>query len=121
MAPEPLSLDDALAERDAVLDLIAGDVIHEPSNRAVAEAILRAGREHPDGFVDCNSIRPYLPAWINPRCIGATFHRLATKRVALIERVEGVFVLNSDRKSRNVGKPMPQWRLTPRAYQETAA
>lgn len=119
--PEQMSLEDAEAERDAVLDLISEDWTHDASNRAVAEAILRAGREHPKGYVDCNSIRPYLPPWVNPRCIGATFHRLATKRVALIERVEGVWVLNTDRKSRNIGKPMPQWRLTPRAYDKEAA
>lgn len=116
-----MSLDDAIAERDAVLDLIAADWVHEPSNRAITEAILRAGRAHPEGLVNCNTIRAYLPPWVNPRCIGATFHRLATKRIALIERVEGVWVLNTDRKSRNVGKPMPQWHLTPRAYKKDAA
>lgn len=119
MAPEQMSLEEAVTERDAVLDLIAGDVIHESSNRAVAEAILRAGREKP--AFTANDVRNLLPKWVNPNCVGAMFHALSGKRLGLIERVPGGWVDNEDRKSRNVGKPLPLWRLTPRAYQETAA
>lgn len=121
MAHEPMSLDDALAERDAVLDLIADDWTHDASNRAVAEAILRVGRAHPDGLVDSNTVRAQLPPWVAPHCVGAMFLRLSGKRLGLIEKVPGASVASEDRKSHNVGRLMPVWRLTPRAYEKDAA
>lgn len=111
-----MSFDEAIAERDAVLDLISEDWVHDASNRAIAEAVLRAGREHPDGVVTGNAVRALLPPWVNPNCVGAMFHRLSGKRLGLIERVPGRWVVNDDRKSHNAGRPLPVWRLTPRAY-----
>lgn len=115
MAPEPLSLDTALAERDAVLDLIAGDWTNEPSNRAVAEAILRVGRADPNGLVTSNAVREQLPPWVNPGSVGAMFLRLSGKRLGLIEKVPGASVSSEDRKSHNVGRLVPVWRLTTKA------
>lgn len=120
--PEQLSMDQALAERDAVLDLIAGDTwTHDASNRAVAVAILRAGREHPHGLVDSNQVRDHLPPWVAPQCVGAMFKRLSGARLGLIEKVPGATAISQDRKSHNVGRLMPVWRLTPRAYMKDAA
>ena len=69
-----LTIEEAIANRNGVLHLVAGDPMKSPSIRAVADAIA-ANCEIGDR-VSANSIREHLPAWINRFAIGAAFGAL---------------------------------------------
>ena len=71
---EQLTIEEAIANRDGILHLIAGDPMKSPSVRAVAETIARIAQ--PGDRVSANLIRPHLPTWVNRGAIGATFGAL---------------------------------------------
>jgi hypothetical protein len=69
-----LTIDEAIAQRNGVLNLIAGDPMKSPSVREVADAIARTCEI--GDRVSANSIREHLPTWINRFAIGAAFGAL---------------------------------------------
>lgn len=91
----------------AVLDLIAADDIHARDRAAITEAILADGKAH-GGEVDPNRVRDAIPAWVYSRVIGATYRVLATKGVL----VPDGWVISTDVKGRNSGRPARKYRLT---------
>jgi hypothetical protein len=96
--------------KDAVLALIAGDIVHKRDRAAVVEAIAASVR--PDGTTDANAWRPLIPPYVYPRVVGATVNAL-TKAGVLIPT--GQWVISDDRKGRNSGRPMRVWRWNPTA------
>lgn len=92
---------------EAVLALVLGDLIHQRDREAVVEAILTAADEN-DGEVDPNVVRPLIPEWVYPRCIGATYWSLA--RAGVIEPAG--WTVSQDTKGSNSGRPARLWRLT---------
>lgn len=111
---EQLTFEDAQRQRDAVLDLIFNDPRNEPDRREIARLIIVVGRANPDGLVSSNDIRDSLPRWVRPQVIGPTFSKLASKEYGLLAPT-GRYVKSTDRKSRNIGKPVPVWQLTEKA------
>lgn len=112
-----LSLDDARSDRDAVLALIADDPRNDRDVVTVADAILTAARADPRGLVSANAVRDELDGQVRPGCIGSTFHKL--KRLGVLTAT-GDWTPSTDRRSRNVGKPTPVWRLARLADPEEA-
>jgi hypothetical protein len=89
----------------AILDLIAGDPLHERDREAVVDAIrVSVGS---DGLTHANRWRPHVPAWVYPRVVGATVHALAS-RGCLVPT--GDWVVSDDVAGRNSGKPMRVYR-----------
>ena len=91
----------------AILDLIAGDPIHERDREAIVDAIRASVRD--DGTVSGNDWRPRLPAWVYPRCVGSTVHALAKAGVLA---PTGEWVVSDDLAGRNSGKPTRLYRWT---------
>jgi hypothetical protein len=94
-------------ETAAILDLIAGDPIHDRDREAVVDAI-RASVA-PDGTVCGNDWRGLIPAWVYPRVVGATVHALATRGVLV---PTGGWRISDDTAGRNSGKPVRVYRWT---------
>ena len=95
-------------ETAAILDLMAGDPIHDRDREAIIDAI-RAS-VGPDGLTTANRWRPLIPAWVFSNVVGATVHSL----VALGRLVPtGRWVVSDDRKGRNSGKPQRQYEWRP--------
>lgn len=89
----------------AILDLIAGDPLHERDREAIVDAIrLSVG---PDGTTSANAWRPLVPSWVYHRVVGATVHALS--RVGYLVPT-GDWVVSDDVAGRNSGKPMRVYR-----------
>jgi hypothetical protein len=71
---QQLTIEEAIANRDGILHLIAGDPMKSASVRAVAETIARVATA--GDRVSANSIRPHLPTWVNTAAIGPAFGHL---------------------------------------------
>ena len=90
----------------AILDLIAGDPIHDRDREAIVNAI-RASVDH-TGRTSGNHWRSLIPAWVYPRCIGATVHALCRAGVLVHED----WIVSTDTAGRNSGKPTRVYRWT---------
>lgn len=88
----------------AILELIAGDPLHDRDREAIVDAIRASVR--PDGTVSGNDWRGLIPTWVYSRVIGATVHALATRGV--LEHVG--WVVSDDTGGRNSGKPSKVYR-----------
>lgn len=104
MTASQLTIEEALAERDAILNLIALDPMKSPTMREVAAAINRVAS--PGDRVSANSIRPHLPPWVNRSAIGPTFGALA--RFGALRKVETI--TSTDRGTH--GKDIGVWVVT---------
>lgn len=89
----------------AILDLIAGDPIHERDREAIVEAIRISVRW--DGRVCANDWRSRIPAWVYPRVVGATVNALIKAHVLI---PSGDWDLSTDAHGRNQGKPTRIYR-----------
>lgn len=89
-----------------LLELIAGDPLHEDDRAAVVEAIVRAARDN-GGVIDPNDVRGRIPASVYPRVIGATYRSLA-QRGAIVP--DG-WVISKDTAGRNSGRPARRYRM----------
>jgi len=89
----------------AILDLIAGDPIHDRDREAVVDAIRAAVK--PDGTVSSNDWRGLIPAWVYSRVVGATVNALASRGVMVRT---GEWVVSDDHRGRNSGKPTRVYR-----------
>lgn len=70
-----LTIDEALAERDAVLHLLELDGPRaDPANRAVAAAIDLVAR--PGDYVSANEVRPHLPGHVSKVHLGQAWATL---------------------------------------------
>lgn len=98
--PELFPSNPADADAVALLDLIAGDPVHEADRLAVVEAICAVAAEQ-DGRVDPNAVRERIPAWVYPRVTGSVYSALARQGLLTVDG----WTLNDDVKSRNRGKP----------------
>jgi hypothetical protein len=96
-------------EKDAVLALISGDLVHARDRAAVVKAIAASVR--PDGTTDANTWRPLIPPYVYSRVIGATVNALMKAGVLV---PTGQWVISDDRKGRNSGRPMRVLRWRPR-------
>lgn len=85
----------------AILDLIAGDPLHDRDREAIVDAIRKS--VGPDGLTSANAWRPFVPAWVYPRVVGATVHALS--RLGYLVPT-GAWVVSDDVAGRNSGKPM---------------
>lgn len=90
----------------ALLELIAGDPIHEDDRAAVVGAIVAAARAN-GGRVDPNEVRKRLDGSVYPRVVGATYQSLAAKGVL----VPDGWTISQDKHGRNSGKPARKYRL----------
>lgn len=86
MTGSQLTIDEAIANRDGILHLIAGDPMRSPSVRAVAATIAEHCRV--GDRVSANSIRPHLPSWVNRAAIGPVFGALA--RAGALRKVDRI-------------------------------
>lgn len=95
--------------KDAILALIAGDVVHQRDRAAIVDAI-RASVDH-TGRTCGNAWRPLIPAWVYPKVIGATVHALVAAGVL----VQDGWVISNDTRGRNSGRPtrVYRWRGAP--------
>lgn len=98
------SVDDDTA---SILELVAGDRIHERDRERVVEAILTAAREH-DGNVDPNVVRSQITGNPYPRVIGAVY--AALRRAKVLEPIG--WTTSTDTAGHNAGKPVRVYRLT---------
>ena len=89
----------------AILDLIAGDPIHDRDREAIVNAIRASVRD--DGTVCSNDWRDAIPAWVYSRVVGATVHALAAAGVLV---PTGEWQISDDRKGRNSGRPCRTYR-----------
>lgn len=96
---------DMLDQKDAVLDLIAGDPIHARDREVIVGAIRDSVR--PDGLVSANDWRDRLDGVVYPRVIGATVNAL-TKSGVLTPT--GSWDISTDVKGRNSGRPVRVYR-----------
>ncbi|WP_372595603.1 hypothetical protein [Actinotalea sp.] len=93
---------------DAVLGAIATDwrPSRVDSREAVRQAVMTAAREH-HGQVTAATVRPHLPAWVNPASIGAAINAF---------RLGGYLIRTgwapNGGPSRNGAKRSPVYRLT---------
>lgn len=107
-----LTIEEAIANRDGILHLIAGDPMKSPSVRAVAETIATiAGVGE---RVSANSIRAHLPTWVNRGAIGATFGALV--KAGALRKVEAV--ISTDKGTH--GKPVFVFEVTRDALEAVA-
>ncbi|HET6908877.1 MAG TPA: hypothetical protein VFH54_06015 [Mycobacteriales bacterium] len=86
---------------DEVCALVVGDPVHEREREAVVAAI-RSDAAANDGHVDPNRVRELVPAWVGPRVVSATYNALRTRRLL----IPAGWTTNTDRRGRNVGKPI---------------
>ena len=86
-----------------LLDLIAGDPLHERDREAVVTAIRDSVT---DGFVDPNVVRELIPTWVYPRVVGAVYHSLAAAGVIAPHD----WVISTDRRGKNSGRPARRYR-----------
>jgi len=98
-------------ETAALLDLIAGDPIHERDRRVIVRAIV-AEAHASAGRIDPNRLRARLadPAGgptVYPRVIGAVVQALAQRRVLVADG----WVVSTDRRGGNAGRPARIWKL----------
>lgn len=98
-------------ETAALLDLIAGDPLHEPDRRVIVAAIVHVARAH-GGRVDMNAVRAELVDGNNnmvvyPRVIGAVVSALAQRGVLVADG----WTVSEDRRGGNAGKPQRLYRL----------
>ncbi|MDO8308589.1 MAG: hypothetical protein Q7V58_09590 [Actinomycetota bacterium] len=93
-------------EKDAILALIAGDVVHQRDREAIVDAI-RASVDY-TGRTSGNTWRPLIPTWVYPKVIGATVHALVAAGVL----VQDGWLISNDVRGRNAGRPCRQyiWR-----------
>lgn len=101
----PTSTQLAFSDKDAVLDLIAGDPIHERDREAIVEAIRRSVRH--DGTVSANDWRDSIPSWVYPRVVGATVQALIKAHVLT---PTGEWDISNDIRGRNAGRPTRVYR-----------
>lgn len=93
------------AERDAILDLIAGDPVHARDREVVVTAIRDSVRS--DGTVSANAWRPLVAGRVYSRVIGAVVHALVRAGVLV---PTGQYERSTDTAGRNAGKPTTQYR-----------
>lgn len=96
---EQLTIEQAIANRNGILNLIVGDPMKSPSVRAVAAAI--ATHCEIGDRVSANSIRPHLPTWVNRGAIGPVFGALA--RAGALRKVERVVSTDPGTHGKEVG------------------
>ena len=89
--------------------LVVGDPRHADEHAAVLAAIQADFDEH--GSVDANRVRPRIPAWVYSRVISATYSALRNRGLLI---PTGEWVVSTDAKGRNVGKPQKVYTLTER-------
>ncbi len=99
MTGSQLTIDQAIANRDGLLHLIAGDPMRSPSVRAVAATIVEHCRV--GDRVSANSIRPHLPTWVNRAAIGPVFGALA--RAGALRKVDSVISTDQGTHGKEVG------------------
>lgn len=98
-------------ETAALLDLIAGDPIHERDRRVIVEQIVTVARAN-GGRVNMNDVRAELVDGNNnmtvyPRVIGAVVSSLARHGLLVADG----WTENKDRRGGNQGKPQRLWWL----------
>lgn len=91
---------------EAVTDLVTADPIHDADVQDVEAAILLDASWH-DGEVDPNRVRDLLAPHVQPQVVGATYNRWL--RAGRLEKLG--WTTNTDRRGRNVGKPLMTYRL----------
>jgi hypothetical protein len=96
---------DMLDQKDAVLELIAGDPIHAADREAIVAAIRASVRT--DGMVSANDWRHRIPTWVYPRVVGATVNALMKSGVLV---PTGTWDVSTDVKGRNSGRPVRVYR-----------
>ncbi|OXM73073.1 MULTISPECIES: hypothetical protein [Amycolatopsis] len=94
------------ADTESILQLVAGDPLHEDDRAAVVRAILAAAAAD-GGRVDPNAVRKLIPDNVYPRVIGATYLTLAKKGLLVVDG----WTVSEDRAGRNTGKPCRLYRL----------
>lgn len=104
MTAAQLDLLDVADQKDAVLELIAGDPIHERDREAIVAAIRASVRT--DGTVGANDWRPRIPQWVYPRVVGATVHALT--KAGVLEPTG--WDISDDVRGRNSGRPSRRYR-----------
>lgn len=95
-----------MAAVEAVTGLVANDPAHAADRETVERLIVADGRTH-GGEVDPNRVRALVPSYVLPQVIGAVYNAL----LAQGRLVEAGWTTNTDRKGRNVGKPLKTYRL----------
>mgnify|MGYP000846782731 FL=1 len=99
MTGQQITIEEAIANRDGILHLIAGDPMRSPSVRAVATAIAETCRI--GDRVSANSIRPHLPSWVNRAAIGPVFGALA--RAGALRKVDRIVSTDEGTHGKEVG------------------
>lgn len=95
----------------ALLDLIAGDPIHQRDRATIVRAIVAEAHANA-GRVDPNRLRARLAdengePRVYPRLVGAVVSALAQRRVLVADG----WVVSTDRRGGNAGRPARRWRL----------
>lgn len=98
-------------ETAALLDLIAGDPLHERDRATIVRAIVAEAHVH-GPVLDPNRLRSRLrdehgKSIVYPRVVGAVMQALA--RAGVLEPAG--WVTSTDRESGNAGRPARRWRL----------
>jgi len=88
------------------LALMDADPSHTNDKAAVLEAVATAARIH-GNLLSSNEIRPYIPAHVYPKVIGATISGLVAKRILT---AEGPPVRSADTAGANAGRWIPRYR-----------
>lgn len=109
---EQLTIEQAIANRNGILNLIVGDPMKSPSVRAVTAAI--AATCQPGDRVSANSIREHLPTWVNTAAIGPVFGALA--RAGALRKVDQI--VSTDKGTH--GKPVGCYVVLRDALEATA-
>lgn len=91
---------------ESILELVAGDPLHEDDRAAVVRAILAAAAAD-NGRVDPNQVRKLIPDNVYPRVTGAVYQSLAKKGVLVVDG----WTVSEDTTGRNTGKPCRVYRL----------
>lgn len=97
----------------ALLGLVRGNPLHDNDRHRIVEAIVDEANAH-SGRVNPNRVRARLThpvseeLDVNPRVVGAVYSALAGAGVLAFDD----FVLNTDRRGGNAGKPCRAYRLT---------
>ncbi len=109
---EQLTLEQAVANRNSILHLLAIDPQMSPTIRAVAAAIDTVAS--PGDTVSANDIRPHLPVWVKTQGIGPAFGTLV--RAGALRKV--AWVVSTDAGTH--GKPVGQYVVLGQASEVAA-